>query len=296
MEFEKDMRLKDILLEDYKRDTEKALELDSILTGEEFKNDMETLFYRGESSRKVKYFETRSIRKDRKPKDTPIQVQKLIDVIGEYQYPNVPKRSESKYAASNLGEARAYGDPHVVFPEKDANVVSFLADTFNYLPGIKGFRACTHFLDEDVTELPPNDRILAFRSDLNANDYIKKFVVGCAYLFKKETVPGMLRDVFKSIGIEKMISEFRRFKNIVEKDEEPSQDYDHRDETFAKIIIQVLQDIDGYYNRRLRRNNHSSSSEIMFDGDSYLLVNYDFFSAYFQYVEGKWKVKDHVKR
>lgn len=65
--------------------------------------------------REANPFFTDSIRKDRRPKDTPRELHDLLDELFEQEYGLKP-RSQSLFCNPKMSEIRTYGSPYFIFP------------------------------------------------------------------------------------------------------------------------------------------------------------------------------------
>lgn len=65
--------------------------------------------------RKIIRFDKRKIRKNRTPRDTPIELHKEMDKWFHKKF-GVKARSESLFCTFNEKDSQLYGEPHIIFP------------------------------------------------------------------------------------------------------------------------------------------------------------------------------------
>lgn len=263
------MKFKDLLFEDR-----------GILSGilSQFQMDIppSKLLYRG-SNVDIGDWKVRDIRKDRKPRDTHEYLQTTIDLVAEKMYPNVPKRSESKFAANSVSEAERYaasmydgsgGSVKVVFPEKGANVASFDSDTLTlYFGAVESyFNQIDWNLDSSV-ELTDNP--------IGKNQKLyHKFINLALDVFDRKThKTNEFVEIIKNHGDE--------IKAYAKKDK-------IKHEKLGEKVLGAINTIEAYF-EEMKPGISGNAEEVIFDGDKYLAIEKEFFEKNFEF-DGKWKL------
>jgi len=263
------MKFKDLLFEDTNK-------LSNVLP--EFQTDIppSKLLYRG-SKIDIGNWKVRDIRKDRKPRDTHEYLQKIFDLVAEKMYPNVPKRSESKFAANSVSEAERYaasmydgsgGSVKVVFPEKGANVASFDSDTLTlYFGAVESyFNQFDWNLDSKV-ELTDNP--------IGKNQKLyHKFIDLALDVFDRKTHKiNEFVEIIKNHGDE--IKKYAKKEKI-------------KREKLGNKVLGAINTIEAYF-EEMKAGISGSAEEVIFDGNKYLAIEKEFFEETFEF-DGKWKV------
>lgn len=266
------MRLKEILTENSGYEAE-AKKLHGLLQ-DKYTGPKNPL-YRGYSE-DVDTFKVKNIRKNRRPSDTPRYLQRLVDEMAEdYDALEIPKRRESKFASTSRSFAASFGQPYICFPEKDANIVSSKYDTWEQTLA----RVHSHFKK-------------------SINLYERKD-------WKKETIKERYPDLARAIQLLKDAKEedsLERKFGLVEKlwnffDENREEIQRQGELSGIEELLSAFSLIEVHYLDTFDKSIGKNDEEVMFDGDTYLLVDPEFFDRYFEWdrMYGKWKIKSKYR-
>ncbi len=263
------MKFKNLLFEDKNS-------LSDVLS--EFQMDIppSKLLYRG-SKVDIGNWKVRDIRKDRKPRDTHEYLQKIFDLVAEKMYPNVPKRSESKFAANSVSEAAKYaasmydgsdGSVKVVFPEKEANVASFDSDTLTLY-----FGAVESYFNQIDWNLDSNVELTDNPIGKNQKLY-HKFIDLALDVFDRKT--HKINDFVEII------------KNHGDKIKTYAKKEKIKHEKLGEKVLGAINTIEAYF-EEMKSGISGSAEEVVFGGDKYLAVEKEFFEDNFEF-NGSWKL------
>lgn len=271
------MRFKKILKE-VREDEEKikhAQNLSEVLRSD-YQYNNKNLLYRGANTRIDEnggYWTIRPIRKNRKPRDTPKIVHFLILGVEDALYPNVPSRSESKFAIEGYdsSELNRYGNyTFVCFPEKTASVYSLSRDaTAAYFGKIKG---SIENLTGDWHNYQP--------FDLSDYKVTKRFV---KYL-RKYSDTGKVHFYEYQEFVE---NNFQRMKMELKKMKRNDEDIDN---DFVENYEEFFENVSEYF-EEMEVGVQDDSKEVLFDGDTYLKIEAVFFKNFFEWRRNSWKLK-----
>ncbi len=264
------MKLKELLFEDTNK-------LKQVLSG--FQTDIppDKLLYRG-SSVDIGDWKVRGIRKDRKPRDTHEYLQKIFDLVAEKMYPNVPKRSESKFAANSVSEAERYaasmydgsgGSVKVVFPEKGANVASFDSDTLTLY-----FGAVESYFNQIDWNLGSSVELTDNPIGKNQKLYHKFIDLALDVFDRKTHKINAFVELIKNHGEE--------IKSYAKKDK-------IKHEKLGEKVLGAINTIEAYF-EEMKSGITGKAEEVLFDGNKYLAIEKEFFEKNFEF-EGKWRLK-----
>lgn len=212
------------------------------------------LLVRG-SNVEIDLFKEREIRKDRKPRDTIKLADAIIDGIEDGFYPDVPKRSQSKFAATddNIDEVQQYGDfVYYCFPHKSAKIVSLEHDSLQYFEDMRGLTTFVlkNFLGEFSHQKVPNTH--AFMAAIfDAKNH------------------GDLNSLYNHAR--------RNWDEVVyELNNIDQADFDQQQEDLFWDVSFRLEQIQNYF-EDMKSGIQPNSKEVIFDGPKYLIVNRRFF-------------------
>lgn len=269
------MRFKTLLLESkYEQAAQEIAEL----LETDFKNDISSPLYRGtNTSIGDTIYDIRTIRKDRVPLHTRLLPHILVVAYGNVFHPEIPSRSESKFASPSKLSAGGYGsDVVMVFPEKSANVKAIGRDPTP---------AFFHPLDsiiEEITEDFKYDKKIKAVENSSADAWADALPVIQSFQNSSKTESSYLE--FESY-LESNIKELMKEAGNIEKFDIPDD--------WATNIKGVYRNLRMYY-KSLKDDISYREYEVMFDGDRYLRVWASFFEQYFKYEGGKWRLNDEV--
>lgn len=269
-------RIKNILKEiDSNPEKQQRIEeLHHLINSGQYMNNR-LLLIRGDGD-SPRYFKKKKIRKDRRPKDTLPIIDEFIEIIRRKRFPNKPSRRKVKFAAAVWDERGAekmkpyiqdYGTPHVVFPEKNAPVVSIERDSYKVFgPLRKNYQNAKHMIhvvrsakqeDEFVDSFPElYDFIVAMGESNVPDERIIDYFEG--------DFPVILTQL-----------EALRISNIFD-----------RDVVNAASQMNQMFDVIFQYFNNLNDDISPGDQEVLFGGDYYLLVDWEFFLDNFDYYEG----------
>jgi len=263
------MRLKKYLFESSEKRA-RAERLDHYLQTK-FKNDSRVLLYRGTST-EVDDWQEKKIRKDREPKDTRVAIHHIVDAISENYYPGFPKRSESKYASTSdyKSSLKDYGpNIYIVFPEKDADIVSWEHDTYKFLnnAGIK---------ISNYNKLEPLSEVLMEEGFENLSKFLKLY-----YLKQHQNMRGVEDRLKEVVG-----NSWNEIKTELKTAYKKGAAEDFR----LAPVLDGIESIEKYFERGMV-GIHQGTFEIMFNGSEYLVVEESFFEEHFVW-RGQWQIKE----
>lgn len=268
------MGFKGILREIANHD-EEAKKLNSILQ-KNFRTDLKPLLYRGTSDEIDGRWEVRDIRKNREPRDTLLFTHILISFLENTEYPNVPKRSESKFATTNKNRAEDFGDHvYVVFPDKESNVANTSGDaTMTYFDP---FYSELYSAYQNISKNPK------FYKDKWPNLY--KFLSSFYKFTKNEP------DIKPTEFLTLLKNKWEAIKS--EKDDlvKALSDSDNMKKLMVSKSLENSFDRIYKYFDDLKSNFVENSNEILFDGDNYLLVEPIYFQTNFEWDGSSWNLE-----
>lgn len=239
---------------------------------DKYKMDMpsDKLLYRGYEE-DINKWKVKKIRKDREPLDTPKVTQKFIDGVAEKLYPQVPLRSRSKFASTQRDEAEDYGTVYLCFPEQSANIVSFPHDSWRgYLGLLTGYFEDVYYDQDDI----PFDK---YHSGKDQKVY--KFLELVLQVYKE-------RMYYKIAELADLIDASGEFLRSYT--QEPEYEYS-AEGAVAKIIGTTKR-----YFEEMKWGISEDSTEIMFNGDSYILMDEEYFFDNFKWNGKRWEFKNEV--
>lgn len=276
------MKLRSLLTEiNEQREAER---LEDLLSSGKYMVENQRLLYRGTDRGLNGRFEERTIRKDRRPSDTNPQIDRLVNILIELKFPYIPKRSEAKFAATMEHTAYLemnYGAPHVIFPEIDAPIVSSEKDAFDYFTGLGSsykMGPLTNYGAKD-TELSKD---LSFLSE-----DVYNLLLGLLQIRYFDSLSSGFVSVVKNFTIKEMIQLLEKAKQDV------MNQKDYREEVIESLdnLSYMFEALKKYFDS-ITPGVKSDSKEIMFGGDEYLIIDINFFQKYFEYEDGRWRMKD----
>lgn len=277
-------RLKNILIAALREENEthlnRAEQLFDVLKNN-YRTELPILF-RGDPSGNTDTFQVRDIRKNRHPRDTEDKVDTFLEVYRKHRYPNFPSRRSSKFAVTlsdpkkkeqKISRINQYGDPYFVFIEQDAPVISRKNDSFSLLSPMR-------------TQIKTGSRIASAlfkrkNSDLE-QEIEKKYpeLLDFLYLLHGQShSPQEFGQLFDSNfeAIIEQVSEFEKYRSKVD-----SVALSHNIKRFCAAF-----DYAKRYFEDAKFGVIKNSDEVMFSGNSYVLVDIDFFLENFRYENNK---------
>lgn len=222
--------------------------------------------YRG-SSYDIDQFQEREIRKDREPRDTSSITDNFINGVEDGYYPDVPKRSQSKFGTVFKKEAKRYGDyVYVVIPHKEANVVSLSRDSIDYFYGFRpGVEKLQKYIEDELPKLSKLLEIFQNRySDKRGLFYEEDGSYGFYELAKNhwDEIKGEIERLRK-VGIP-----FNKEVDGLKSD------------VSYKMLVRNIEKwksgIEDYFGE-MKEGVQSNADEVIFDGPKYLIVQQDFY-------------------
>lgn len=260
------MRLRSVLRE-AKNKMLKAENLETLLNTS-FISDLppNQILYRGYKD-DIDTFKVKKIRNDRKPLDTPLYLQELVDLMADDLNREFPKRSESKFATQSKSSASIFGNAFYSFPEKNSNIVSRKKDSW----------------DESLIYV--DDRIVQLKKLYQDLD--------------KSSISENLKTVTENFIKAKSSFDRQKVKSYIEKAYKLWKNHESQIKNSAfehglDDIVEAFNLIKTTYFDKFSRGvppGSSEAGEIMFDGDNYLLVNISFFKENFSWNGNSWKLK-----
>jgi len=262
-------RFKDLLIE-----SDEYLKELSRLLKTQFRNDLPQLLFRS-TGRGIggEPFQVRMVEKHRSSIGSNL-AQVVLDKMAEERYENVPKRSEAKFASSpsKLGHFGKYD--LLVFPEKNANIVSFIIDT---LPHRNNLKNAINF----VVDFIYNHEIFQSTGRYEAlyDLYVAKHGSKNLKAFIQKNWPKVMEDLLN------LKKDGQLFDKVEEKTSKDIQ---------KKISKKIDRILNPKYFRKMKMGFHEDSAEVIFDGKEYLYVDPEFFKNNFKWNGAKWRIKDEV--
>lgn len=221
------------------------------------------LIIRG-TDEKIDKFKEKKIRKDRSPRDTKSFTDALVNGIEDGYYPNVPKRSESKFAGTpdQISEIQQYGEYiYYCFPHETADVKSLPNDAINYFDA--PFSSTPELLLKNV------------KKDLSPCfvELLKILRLGIPkrmYQYGKNQWSCVLIEVDK-------LKPRELIKNPEDLEGERLEDFIRMIESVKNYVNNVTD-----YFTEMEDGVTLGSSEVIFDGPKYLIVERDYLSENFE--------------
>lgn len=254
------MRLKSLLVE-----SEEAVARVASLLKNQFRNDLPKL-YRATDRDFDGQYTVREIRKGRKPIGGAAGAQLILDFLTQKKYDDVPKRSESKFAAAGNDEGRlnVFGDNEfLVFPDKTADIASFEKDTKR---ARNDWENALYMVKNDLTRKENGE--FYYGTSEKKYDLIGEFFY-LVFNEGKEKNLSFLKNNWKDLR-----EEFKKAKK-----ENPG------------IASEISELINPSYLQMLKKQIELGDSEVVFDGSKYLYVRKHFFDQHFEKRGSKWKSK-----
>lgn len=255
------MDLKSLLTE------QKSVEKLNNLLQEKYRDDIRHLIYRGTST-SVENYDVRQIRKDRIPRDTPMIIEGIVSAYEQNLYSNYPKRSESKFGATNRKVVSVYGSHQVVvFPEKDASVKSLEKDStpIFFKPAFYSLKRVLE--DSSFNRWMKNLKEKGFKDLLNFFGLAIKFKVG-----------NLNFDSWKNYLNKNLNSVLKEVKKLSSSD---------LDDSIAENVTYVFHNIERYF-KQGKDQVGQNDDEVIFDGDTYLRVDPKIFESNFMWSGRRW--------
>lgn len=264
------MRLKDILFESNVRKAEEVLKL---LKSGKYRNKRRKIL-RAED-RKHYPAAIRDIRKDRVPLDSKRVVHEILSAMAKRpEYSEYPSRKESKFGATSDREEylKQYGpNIYYVFPESDARICSHDEDAYYTMRDIgrllrSNLSEFESYFDGKYDEIDYEDRKKRY-------DKLQKFTSAVNNYEWDRLEKVIIQSLSELIDeAEKLADE--KYGGVGFSAEDIVEGFELCDEYFDNLYLGVV----------------GSSEEIMFDGDTYLAVDRNWFDKNFQYNDG-WELK-----
>lgn len=253
---------------------EAAERLDRLFVEGEYKNDIKQKVYRGYDA-DIGTYGVYRIRKDRDPRDTDEFFDDLIFYLEEFSRSLAPKRSESKFATTFRSEASRYGNVYLCFPDTTANVVSLNTDAYSY------FEEPTNVLKElgsifyDIKE---NESLFSDQP------VFRKFIVNVRDMIALGD-PKATKKVAEFIWNERW-----KLLNLSDKYQEELRGEEAR---LIDSIDVAVNKIHGYF-EVMDQGVKDQSDEIIFDGESYVMADEDWFSKHFEWTGSEWRYEEKI--
>ncbi len=262
-------RFKNLLFE-----SEKYVKELSRLLKSQFRNDLPQLLFRS-TGRGIggEPFQVRMIEKHRSSIGSKL-AQVVLDKMTEERYENVPKRSESKFASSP--EKLGHFGKHdlIVFPDKNANIISFYIDTLPYRNNLKNaINSIVNFIE--THNIFSNTGKYEALHDL----YVAKHGSKNLKAFIQKNWPKVEEELLNLKKDEQLLSKVEEKLDGVSKNK------------FSEKIDDILRP---KYFQKMNMGFHKDSGEVIFDGEEYLYVKPEFFKKNFEWSGNKWEMKDEV--
>lgn len=230
-----------------------------------------SLLYRGVMDPVTNDWDIRRIRKNRKPKDTQPFLDMLIDDIEDIGYPKAPKRRESKFAATSRSIASQYGDIYLTFPDRSAKVVSLPYDAYNYFEFVQDMLMDIadefYYINDDPSHETGVDMIDRFLKNLTKLVYEQD-------LDSSEKIADMIVN-----HVEELIMVVEDYV----KTESPG--------SLLEYLDDVIRKIESYFQDMSYNDFYPGADEVIYDGDTYLLIEEDFFFKNYEWDGSNWKLK-----
>lgn len=293
------MKLKTIL--EAASDEQKVDEFLSLVNSGRFIVDRYPIF-RG-VQKPVKNFEIRTIRKNRRPKDTEAVADFLYEEYRKLAYSDRPSRQKSIFGSYNYGVAEQFAKKDeeyyvtIIFPEKGSNIWASKHDTYHVI-GLG---------DLMKNNLPKLARILETYGIEKLIDNISGQYQGSIptasglkflYHFSLEAESGrgvhakICAKMLNKLGVDNVAEELKYLKIITSKHKHLRNIQDV-DEKHIELISLMAGTLYGYVSRipsyfedyiyPISLADPQHNWEIIVEGDSYLAVNYEWFNTYLSY-------------
>lgn len=240
----------------------------------QFRNDLPQLLFRS-TGREIggEPFEMRTVKKQRSSIGSKL-AQIVLDKMAEERYETVPKRSESKFASSP--EKLGHFGKHdlVVFPDKNANIVSFIIDTLPHRNNLKNaINSVVNFIE--------NHSIFQ-----NTGNY-----EALLDLYLAKHGPNDLRGFVQNnwSEVENDLKNLKKDGQLFDKIEEKTGE-----EIKKKISGKIDRILDPKYFRKMKMGFHKDSAEVIFDGERYLYAEPEFFKENFEWSGTRWEMKNEA--
>jgi len=258
-------RFKDLIFE-----SEEYLREFSRLLKTQFRNDLPQLLFRS-TGRGIggEPFQVRMVEKHRSSIGSNL-AQVVLDKMAEERYENMPKRSEAKFASSQ--EKLGYFGKHdlLVFPDRKADITSFIIDTLPYRNNLKNaINSVVDFIynHEIFQNTGRYEALYDFYVAKHGSKNLKTFVQN------------------SWSEVENDLKNLEKDKQLLDKvDEKTSED----------IRDKIDRILNPKYFRKMKMGFHEDSAEVIFDGKEYLYVDPEFFKNNFEWNGAKWGIKDEV--
>lgn len=248
--------------------------------------------YRG-SSYDVKFWDIKKIRQDRVPRDTPMWIDQLIENVRSKYYPDVPSRRAIKFGGSGdygKEEIEKYGEPFIVFPQKNAPIVSYPEDTLNVMrPIYKSSKEISSLVAKLKGKVEKEKPFSFFKS---------KFPEIYKFLHEFDQVDNLKSnyreddfDYYPSIKPSKIK------RRIEEFDVEDIKIDDYFLRSYISEVLKevevIFEKVDDYFSS-FHRGVKPNSGEVMYGGTEFLRVRYDFWKHFIEYDFSSGKIKSLV--
>jgi len=253
---------------------EDAEKLDSLFAKGEYRNDIKEKIYRGYDA-DIGTFGVYKIRKNRDPRDTDEFFDDLIFYFEEFSRTLAPKRSESKFATTHRRQASKYGNVYLCFPDSTSNVVSLDADAYTY------FEEPSEVLKElgnifyDIKE---NENLFS------SQPVFRRFIINVRDMIA-------LGDLKATKKVAELIwNERWKLLNLSDKYKKELRGEEAR---LVGSIDVTVNKIHGYF-EDMEQGVTDHPGEIIFDGESYIMANEEWFSRQFKWTGSEWRYEEKV--
>ncbi len=253
---------------------EAAEKLDGLFIEGEYRNNIKEKVYRGYDA-DIGTFGVYEIRKDRDPRDTDEFFDDLIFYLEEFSRTLAPKRSESKFATTFRSEASRYGNVYLCFPDSTANVVSLGTDAYTYFEEpsnvLKELGAI--FYDIKEKENLFSDQTVFRTFIVNVRDMV---ALGDPKATKK-VADLIWNERWKLLNLSNKYGKELRGEEA----------------RLVDSIDVVINKIHGYF-EEMEQGVTDLPDEIIFDGESYVMADQDWFSKHFKWTGREWRYEGRV--
>jgi len=259
-------RFKDLLFE-----SEEYLRELSRLLKTKFRNDLPQLLFRS-TGRGIgdEPFQVRMVEKHRSSIGSNL-AQVVLDKMAEERYENVPKRSEAKFASSPSKLGHFGKHDLLVFPDKNANIISFERDTLTYRNNLKNaINLVVDFIE--AHDIFPDTGKYEALYDL----YVAKHGSKNLKIFVQKNWSKVKKDLLNLKKDEQLLG------RAEEKLDEVSKN---------KILENIDNILKPKYFQKMKMGFHEGSGEVIFDGEEYLYAKPEFFKKNFRWSGTKWEMK-----
>lgn len=274
------MKLKSILTEIFKDPLKKAKVLDQKLKHENYRNDEETIIWRGMDVG-ISYWGEYEIKPEMINYNVGFKVftEYFMECLANHAPYWVPQRKKASYGTTDKSYAKQFGDPHILFIKKDARFRAWKKDPLNIIwnlnKNINRVGIKLNNIDGDLKDV--------FKEDLDFLKFLKSIENIKIIHFDK---PAEFNDEACEIIGHYVWNEMDWVKKMCYK-------YDKVLDS-GKNLYKMLEEAIQYF-EKMEKTIKPNLTEIIFVNGPYLLVNEDFFKKYFEWNGKIWDLKEKYK-